>query len=582
MASPRPIQFPTRRRGLPLNQQALTIGGLALVALVLAALIAHDFVVSPSQNSAASVRTATVTRGTVRSAVTATGTLVPAQQLNVGFRTAGTLTEVDVRVGDKVRSGQVLARIDPTQLQLALDQANANLASAQANLNNALNGTAIVQAQHQLQQAQTNYGNAVNNLNNDQNTLNADQGTLNADTAGYWYQQYGPTLAGYQGQLNADNARFNADGCNPSVAYSNPSVPAGCYQDQKNVQSDLNSIACVQSGAGAGCTPQQQQMAQAYRAVQADQGRVNGDQARVNADSGQVQAAQFQITSAQDSYNSQAGNRPGQIASAQAAVAGAQAQVNTAQANADAAVLVAPADGVIGSINGGPGDSVSATATTAVAQAPGSTAPLPSASGSSGSSGSSGASGASGSSAFLTLLNTTAYQAVVTFAEADAAKVQTGQSGTVTFDALPNLTIPVHVLAVSPAATVVSNVVNYYVTLTLDSLNIGLRAGLTANAQVVIAQVGNVLTVPNSAITRLGQNAFVTVAGANGLQTRTPVQLGTQGDTTTEISSGLQAGDKVVLPQLRAGSTTARGLGGGGFGGGGGVGGGGVIAGGRG
>jgi multidrug efflux pump subunit AcrA (membrane-fusion protein) len=557
MAVPRPIQFPGPRRGLPINQQTLAAAGLALVAIVLAALIGHDVVFPPSQNAAASLRTAAVTRGTVRSAVSATGTLVPAQQLNVGFKTAGTLTEVDVKVGDKVTAGQVLAKLDPTQLQLALDQANANLASAQANLQNTSNGTALVQAQHALDQARQNYSNAVNNQNTDQNTLNADTNTLNADQAGYWYQQYAPTLTSYQNSLNTDNNQFRTDGCNPSTTYVSGQTP--CYTDQQNVKNDLNSINCIQGGIGS-CTPQQQQIAGAYKTVQADQGRVSADQAKVNADGSQVQSAQNQVTNALDTYNNQAANRPATIAQQQAAVASAQAAVNTAQNNLNGATLTAPSDGVIAAVNGGPGDGVTAQTSSSVALAPGSTAPLPS----SGSSGS-GSSGSGAGSAFITLLNTTGYQAVVTFAESDAAKVQAGQTGTVTFDALQNVTIPVHVLAVAPASTTVSNVVNYYVTLTLDNLNSNLRAGLTTNAQIVVSQVANVLTVPNSAITRLGQNAFVTVLGANGVQTRTPVQVGVTGYSSTEITSGLQAGDKVVLPQLRASSTASnRGLGGGG------------------
>ncbi len=568
MAVPRPLQFPGPRRRLPLNQQTLATAGLALVAIVLAALISHDFVFPPSQNTAANLRTATVTLGTVRSAVSATGTLVPAQQLNVGFKTPGTLTEVDVKVGDKVTAGQVLAKLDPTQLQLALDQANASLTSAQANLQNTENGTALVQAQHALDQARQNYNNAVNSQNADQNTLNADTNTLNADQGTYAYQQYLTTLQQYQSSLTQDQAKYQADGClgsspSPNCTTGTPSNPS----DQQRLQTDQNNISCLQTGnaiAGGSCTFQQQQMASAYKTVQADQGRVNGDQAKVNADASQVQSAQNQVTNAQDSYNNQAANRPATIAQQQAAVASAQAAVNTAQNNINSAVLTAPSDGVVSAINGGPGDSVTAQSSSAIAQAPGSTAPLPSSSSGSGS----GSSGSSGGSAFITLLNTTGYQAVVNFAESDAAKVKTGQAGTVTFDALPNLTIPVHVLALAPSSTTVSNVVNYYVTLTLDNLNSNLRAGLTTNAQIIVSQAANVLTVPNSAITRLGQNAFVTVLGANGVQTRTPVQVGVAGDSLTEITSGLQAGDKVVLPQLRASSANGgRGLGGG-FGGG--------------
>jgi multidrug efflux pump subunit AcrA (membrane-fusion protein) len=114
------------------------------------------------------------------------------------------------------------------------------------------------------------------------------------------------------------------------------------------------------------------------------------------------------------------------------------------------------------------------------------------------------------------------------------------------------------------------------VTLNLDQPDQRLKSGMTANANVVVSQASDVLMVPNSAITRLGGQAYVTVLSRDGkTQTRTPVETGTVGDSTTEISSGLSEGQRVVLPQLRVSNTsgtgTGRGLGGGGGGGGGAV-----------
>jgi multidrug efflux pump subunit AcrA (membrane-fusion protein) len=140
----------------------------------------------------------------------------------------------------------------------------------------------------------------------------------------------------------------------------------------------------------------------------------------------------------------------------------------------------------------------------------------------------------------------------------------------VTFDAVPGVSVPAHVLAVATGGTVVSNVTNYYVTLTLDQANQQLKSGMTANASVVVSQASDVLAVPNSAITRLGGESYVTVLSRDGkTQTRVAVQTGTVGDTSTEITSGLNPGDRVVLPQLRLPTQTpSRGVLGGGGGGG--------------
>jgi membrane fusion protein, macrolide-specific efflux system len=175
----------------------------------------------------------------------------------------------------------------------------------------------------------------------------------------------------------------------------------------------------------------------------------------------------------------------------------------------------------------------------------------------------------------MTLLSDTSYVAIVSFAESDAAKVAAGQTGSLNFDAISGLSVPVHVLAVAASSTVSSNVVNYYVTLALDSTDSRLKPGLTSNATVVTAQAANVLVVPNRAITRLGNLATVTVLEA-GRKVVMAVTLGIAGTSSTEVVSGLTAGMKVILPTAKTGTTTTgtgtgsgRGFGGGGGGGGG-------------
>ena len=78
-------------------------------------------------------------RGDLRVTVTATGALEPTNQVDVGSEVSGTIVQVLVDEDDRVKAGQVLARIDPTrleaqarQLQAALDAAGARLLQAQA------------------------------------------------------------------------------------------------------------------------------------------------------------------------------------------------------------------------------------------------------------------------------------------------------------------------------------------------------------------------------------------------------------------------------------------------------------------
>jgi HlyD family secretion protein len=77
-------------------------------------------------------RTALVDRGPITQVVMATGTLQPVTTITVGTQVSGTVMERLADFNDRVKAGQVLLRLDPTNLQARLRQAQAQAASAQA------------------------------------------------------------------------------------------------------------------------------------------------------------------------------------------------------------------------------------------------------------------------------------------------------------------------------------------------------------------------------------------------------------------------------------------------------------------
>jgi len=168
------------------------------------------------------------------------------------------------------------------------------------------------------------------------------------------------------------------------------------------------------------------------------------------------------------------------------------------------------------------------------------------------------------------------------FAESDVAKLAVGQPATVTVSALGGAQLAAHIAAINPVASSSSSVVQYTVTFALDRANRQLQPGMTANVAVNVAEKDNVLQVPSAAVTGSGRNARVTVS-KNGVSQTVPVVAGLAGDSSTEIVSGLTAGQTYVTSTTVARSTTGAatgttttpgvrgggGLGGGGFGGGG-------------
>lgn len=543
-----------------LSRTRLVVAGLAIVALVLGTLIYRDIFV-PSKSMANAVNLYTVTRRTVTATVTGSGNLVPQQQANVSFKVTGELTAIDVHVGDHVSAGQTLATIDSSAEQNTLAQAQANLAVAEANLQTAetpLTPNQVQQLQDAVATAQQTYNDTVTQVNltntQDANQVTADQNQLTIDqqslTFNATYQNDLVTLNNDKATLQAVLTTFKNDAMCAGVAYAN-------YSPQ--CLSEFNAVAAAQTAVNT----DQTNVNTLAASVNTDTAKLNADLSKQQTDktTGQrsINQAAASLTSAQDQLKTQTESKPNQIASAQAQLQSAQAAVDTAQQNLADTTLVAPMDGNVDSINGVVGETVSPGGGL-TAEAPGSQAPLPSSGSSTGSAG--------GSSAFMVISNPTAMEVVIPFAETDASRVAFNQDAQITFDAVPNLTISGHVIAVATAATVSSGVVNYYATITLNLSNTALKDGMTANATVMVSKVTNVLGVPNLAISHSAGQAYVLVY-SDGQQVQTPIDTGVVGDTFTEVTGGLNDGEQIVIPTVRLGSGTGSTRGG--FGGGGGV-----------
>jgi len=87
---------------------------------------------SQSGDSAIRYQTAEVRRGNLTIAVTATGTLEPVNQVDVGSELSGIIDAVEVDYNDRVKVGQLLARLDTDKLQALVLQSQAALEAAQA------------------------------------------------------------------------------------------------------------------------------------------------------------------------------------------------------------------------------------------------------------------------------------------------------------------------------------------------------------------------------------------------------------------------------------------------------------------
>jgi HlyD family secretion protein len=150
----------------------------------------------------------------------------------------------------------------------------------------------------------------------------------------------------------------------------------------------------------------------------------------------------------------------------------------------------------------------------------------------------------------------------VTVDEIDVVHLAIGQPVAVAVDALPDLRLTGRVDRLAPTAPVSGGLVHYAVRIVLDppplatahgrGAHAALRSGMSALAQITVAEARDVVLVPNWAIRRdrrLGQ-AYASLRVGDEL-IEVPITTGLRGDLYTEVVSGVKEGDMAAVSTAR-------------------------------
>jgi len=588
-----------------------------------------------SNADAPTTRTATVTRGNLTLDISAAGNLAFSKTEDIPvdlFYQQGTISDVMVQVGDSVTEGEELATLDPDEWQTnlasledavtsaqrqmatrqqAVESANRTVATKEQAVTNAINALSNDQAQitakqFAVTQAQLDVTSANNTINNLQDikavldkidetnqTIRTATMILNANSV------YGVSLTvtdrsyfldlidGSNSFLNDLNTKLKGllDGTTPM---STSQAQFQLQQDQLQLQNKELALSNAQNA-----------VAQVQQTVDADQTTIDYAKQDVTTARQNLTFAQQDLASAQDSYDT--------------------AVQNLQNAQAMSPEITAPFDGIVTKVNVAGGDKVQ-KGTIAVS-----------------------------------IADPSRFEASILVSELDILQVKTGDTATVTADAVSNGVFPATVTQISPTATISSGVVNYGVTVELQALtpistgsgasgngtvsdnttglserlqqavdsgqmteeqaqqlqqriesgnftrptttgtagsgsftppaggfggggfggggffsgsrsgssstgqpqsqlpqsvvtDYQLRQGLTVTVSISIAERSDVLLVPNAAVSTSNGTSYVNVEDANGQVTQTKVQTGLSDWQNTEITSGLNEGEKVVVP----------------------------------
>ena len=451
----------------------------------------------------------------VQETISTDGKVDSDKHVTLAFKKAGTVTAVNVKVGDVVTAGKVLSTMDPGQLRASLDAAKADVLSAQANLTSLQKGatnqtravynqnvstaklalaTAVRDAYLKIQDA---YLNKVGFLYNNNTSVNP---VINIPTDSY---KKATDLNQARLDVTTRMARWN------SYMTTDPTSDQTLTEASNDIAAAKSLINLLSDTVNA-LNPDNSGMSQSV--ISYDVASVNGAASEINAaESGFNTALQAYKTSGDQLSVIQASSTPEAIQIAKATLAKAQANVSSIQSQISDTVLTAPWDGVIASVNPKVGENFAANA------------------------------------AAIDVISPGAYKIDVMIPENEVASISVGDHALIKFDASGSgLMASGTVTTVDLAPTITNGVAAYKATVYLNSPDEHIRTGMTGNVTIYGASVTDATAIPSSSVIIKNDGSYVLVLANDGSYVDTKVVTGVSGGGYTQIISGLVVGDRVA------------------------------------
>jgi len=172
-----------------------------------------------------------------------------------------------------------------------------------------------------------------------------------------------------------------------------------------------------------------------------------------------------------------------------------------------------------------------------------------------------------GAMAAITMQSDREFNVLASVDELDIPKIKPGQQVNVEIDAFPGQTFTGTVTKISGVGTVSGGVATYTVTVALDGAE-GLMDGMTASINIVTTDIEGALLVPVEAVSTANNQNYVTLASGQ----TSNVTIGASNDEYVQILSGVEEGDQVLIKRDSSGNSASAAqsgrMGGGNFGGG--------------
>ena len=497
-----------------------------------------------------------VQRGDIVEEVSTTGTVKPAENINLRFETGGTVERVYVSEGAEVAQGSSLVKLYTGKLYNQFLQTKASYNQANAELNQFIAGVTVEEIQvaervvenarialedvrakadsdltGDYNDARNTFNNAYFNADKAMNKLEAlfDKNTL--------YKEYRSDFSFSNLQLKNEtkDQKSDADSALEDLQELITTMRSSPSNDEiddtfnpflshlETIRGALDSAADLLSyilfnvnygqtqwdtdkdNIETGRTTINTAITNVLSAQQAVVSQKVTNQVNINSAENTLRKAEDDLTKLK------AVPREVDIAVYRAKVEKARASMLELQQSLDDAVLKAPIEGVITNVNVKVGETVVA-----------------------------------GGDPAVSLINTSEFQIKVDIPEADIGKIDPGDPAEISLDAFPETSWPGQIAEVNPAETLIEGVVYYRATVIFDEIDERIKSGMSADVTVETDKKENVLSVPYRAIIyKEGKKIIRILEGEEIKEIEAETGLrGARGEI--EIISGIREGDKVI------------------------------------
>lgn len=462
-----------------------------------------------------------VIKGMVVKEISETGTVKISEESNLSFKNTGRIEIIYVNVGDVIETGQILAKINTSELAIQLAEAQAALSVVKAKK---------VDAQVSLTSAKQNLEDTINKAGNSLNGAYEDALAILDDA-----------------YLKIYNAFKVVDSIKRDYYTSTDNEGINVVAKKNKISSDLDIIELYIDDAKIGSqedidiaiskvrqallnTKEGLEVVRdmtetiSYRSIVSSADKTLLDNQKSYINTVYISLIDDQQTIATTKVDNQAdiNDAKATVSALEVQLEGSlnglyQAQIDQAEANVlllknkiYEATLRSPANGQITKIEKRKGETVSSAET------------------------------------IVSFLPSAPFQIEVDIYEEDVVNIEIGNSVVIDLVAFPDQSLKGSVVSIDPAEKLIDGIVYYEVTINFIETRKGIKSGMTADIVINVGEKNDVLIVSKKAVDKINGQRTVQIFKDGEIEERN-IETGLEGNQFTEVISGLEQGEIVVV-----------------------------------